>query len=135
MCGGLQVILVLMGPKYYLGFVDHYTKYIWFYPMTTKSNFSEIFPHFKNFVENQFQKSIKTLYSNNGGEFITLKSYLILHNITHYTTAPHTPQQNGVSERWHRHLVETGLTLLHDANLDFAYWPYAFQTVSYLINR
>jgi len=34
-----------------------------------------------------------------------------------------------------RHLVETGLTLLHDAHLDFSYLPYSFQTASYLINR
>ena len=25
--------------------------------------------------------------------------------------------------------------LLYDANLDFSYWPYGFQTTSYLINR
>ena len=123
------------GSRYYLIFVDHYTKYIWFYPMVTKSGVSKIFPHFKRFVEIRFQKSIKTLYSDNGGEFIALKLYLLLHGITHYTTAPHTPQQNGVSEHRHRHLVETGLTLLHDAHLDFSYWPYAFQTTSYLINR
>ena len=123
------------GSRYYLIFVDHYTKYIWFYPMVTKSGVSKIFPHFKRFVETRFQKSMKTLYSDNGGEFIALKSYLLLHGITHYTTAPHTPQQNGVSERRHHRHVETGLTLLHDAHLDFSYWPYAFQTASYLINR
>ena len=89
------------GSRYYLNFVYHYTKYIWFYPMVTKSDVSQIFPHFKRFVETRFQKSIKTLYSDNGGEFIALISYLLLHGITHYTTAPHTPQQNGVSERRH----------------------------------
>jgi len=123
------------GSRYYLIFVDHYTKYIWFYPMATKSGVSNIFPQFKKFVETRFQKPIKTLYSDNGGEFIALKSYFSRHGITHYTTAPYTPQQNGASERRHRHIVETGLTLLQDANLDFSYWPYAFQTASYLINR
>ena len=103
--------------------------------MVTKSSVSNIFPYFKKFVETHFQKSIKTLYSDNSGEFIALKSYLLLHGITHYTTAPHTPQQNGVSKRHHHHLIEMGLTLLHDANLAFSYWPYAFQTASYLINR
>ena len=34
------------GSRYYLIFVDHYTKYIWFYPMVTKSGVSNIFPHF-----------------------------------------------------------------------------------------
>ena len=46
-----------------------------------------------------------------------------------------TPQQNGVSERCHRHLVETSLTLLHDASLPLSYWPHAFSTATYLINR
>ncbi|RVW75058.1 Retrovirus-related Pol polyprotein from transposon RE2 [Vitis vinifera] len=54
---------------------------------------------------------------------------------SHYTTAPYTPQQNGVSERRHRHLVETGLTLLSDASLPLSYWPHAFRTATYLINR
>ena len=123
------------GSRYYLLFVDHYTKYMWFYPMVNKSGVSSIFPHFKKIVETRFQAIIKTLYSDNGGEFIALKSFLSLNGITHYTTAPHTPQQNGVSERRHRHLVETGLTLLHDASLDFSFWPHAFQIASYLINR
>jgi hypothetical protein len=54
-----------------------------------------------------------------------------------YLTIPllHTPQHNGISERRHRHLVETSFTLLHDANVDLLYWPYAFQTVSYFINK
>jgi hypothetical protein len=53
------------GSRYYLIFVDHYTKYIWFYPMATKSGVSNIFPQFKKFVETRFQKPIKTLYSEN----------------------------------------------------------------------
>ena len=31
--------------------------------------------------------------------------------------------------------LKRGLTLIHDANLAFSYWLYAFQTTSYLINR
>jgi transposase InsO family protein len=84
---------------------------MWFYPMETKSSVSNIFPQFKKFVETRFQKPLKTLYSDNGGEFIALKSYFLRHGITHYTTAPYTSQQNGVFERRHLHIVETGLTL------------------------
>ena len=88
---------------YYLILVDHFTKYIWFYPMATESGVSSIFPQFKNLVENKFQTNIKSLYSDNGYEFTVLKQYFSIHGISHYTTAPHTPQQNGVSERRHRH--------------------------------
>ena len=86
-------------------------------------------------MENRFNTKIKSLYSDNGGEYIALKNYLSVHGIGHYTTAPHTPQQNGISERRHRHLVETGLTLLTDAHMPLSYWPYAFQAATYLINR
>ena len=123
------------GSRYYLILVDHFTKYMWFYPMDTKSGVSTIFPHFKKLVETRFQTKIKNLYSDNGGEFIALKSFLLVNGIGHYTTAPHTPQQNGVFERHYRHLVKTGFTLLHDTSLPFSYWPHAFQITSYLINR
>ena len=125
----------LNGEHYYLIFVDHYTKYIWFYPMSTKSLVSTVFPQFKLLVETRFKCSIKSLYLDNGGEFLSLKKYLSDHGISHYTTALHTPQQNGVSKRRHRHLVETGITLLHDAFLSLSYWPHAFQIATYLINR
>jgi hypothetical protein len=39
--------LGIKGSKYYVIFVDHYTKYIWLYPMTHKSN---VQPFFHNFV-------------------------------------------------------------------------------------
>jgi len=108
---------------------------MWFYPISTKSQVSSIFPQFKMLVEKRFQSTINALYSDNGGEFLGLKTYLSNHGISHYTTAPYTPQQNGVTERHHRHLVETGLTLLHNASLSLFYWPHAFQTAAYLINR
>jgi hypothetical protein len=63
------------GSRYYLIFVDHFSKYIWFYLMVKKSDVSTIFPKFKNFVETRFQTKIKSLYSDNGGEFITLRSF------------------------------------------------------------
>ncbi|CAL2268722.1 unnamed protein product [Prunus armeniaca] len=40
---------------------------------------------------------------------------------------PTPPQHNGYAERHHRHIVETGLTLLHQAFMPLLYWSYAFQ--------
>jgi len=48
---------------------------------------------------------------------------------------PHTPELNGYSERRHRHIVETGLALLTHASLPLSFWPQAFSTAVYLINR
>ena len=40
------------GFKYYVIFVDHYTKYIWFYPLKRKSEVKENFIRFRAIVEN-----------------------------------------------------------------------------------
>jgi histone deacetylase 1/2 len=47
----------------------------------------------------------------------------------------HTSQQNGIAERKHRHLVETGLALLAHSSLPLHYWDEAFLMACYLINR
>ncbi|TXG61259.1 hypothetical protein EZV62_012622 [Acer yangbiense] len=43
--------------------------------------------------------------------------------------------KNGVSERKHRHVVETELTLLAHANLPLRFWAKAFETATFLINN
>lgn len=123
------------GYKYFVLFVDHFTRYTWMYPMKTKSQVSQIFPAFKMLVENRFKSKITTLYSDNGGEYVGLRSYLAQHGIAHHTSPPHTPEHNGVSERKHRHIVETGLTLLQHAGIPNTYWSYSFAAAVYLINR
>ena len=50
-------------------------------------------------------------------------------------SCPHTHQQNGTAERKHRHLVETGITLLAHASVPFRFWSDAFSTACFLINR
>ena len=50
-------------------------------------------------------------------------------------SCPHTHQQNGAGERKHRHIVETGLTLLAHASVPFRFWSDAFVTACFLINR
>lgn len=121
--------------KYYLVLVDHHTRYTWLYPLQQKSQVKSTFIAFKALVENRFQAKIRTLYSDNGGEFIALREFLVSNGISHLTSPPHTPEHNGLSERKHRHIVETGLTLLTQASVPREYWPYAFAAAVYLINR
>ncbi|KAG7559542.1 GAG-pre-integrase domain [Arabidopsis thaliana x Arabidopsis arenosa] len=121
--------------KYYLVLVDHFTRYTWLYPLIRKSDVKDVFIAFKALVENRFQTRIGTLFSDNGGEFVALRPFLSTNGITHLTSPPHTPEHNGLAERKHRHIVETGLTLLSTASVPKAYWSYAFSTAVYLINR
>ncbi|RVX04505.1 Retrovirus-related Pol polyprotein from transposon RE1 [Vitis vinifera] len=121
--------------KYYVIFVDHFTKYIWLYPLKRKSDTHDVFVRFKALVEKFFNRPIITLYSDNGGEYQALSSFLTINGVSHLTSPPHTPEHNGYSERRHRHIVETGLSLLTHASMPLSYWPFAFSTAVYLINR
>lgn len=103
--------------KYFVIFVDHFTKYIWLYPLQKKSGVSDIFVKFQTLVEKYFTCSITQLYTDNGGEFLALKPHLAKMGITHLTTPPHTPEHNDFVERRHRHIVEMGLTLLRHTTL------------------
>ena len=121
--------------KYYIIFVDHFTRYIWYYPLKKKSHVYDVFLRFKALVENHFKNSIVTLYSDNGGEYQALDHFLSLHRISHLTSPSHIPKKKGLSEREHRHIVETSLSLLTHASLPLTCWNYAFVIVVYLINR
>ena len=123
------------GFKYYLLLVDHFTRYMWFFPLKLKSQVAATFIKYKQLVETQFNTKITTLYTDNGGEFIALRSFLADNGISHLTTPPHTPEHNGLSERRHRHIVETGLALLTHASIPTHYWTYALAAAVYLINR
>ncbi|KAI5341806.1 hypothetical protein L3X38_009681 [Prunus dulcis] len=88
-------------------------------------------------VENRFSSSIKQLQIDGGGEF-TSKLFLTFlrdHGISHQISCPYTPQQNGVVERKHRHIVAMGLCLLAQSRLPHNFWVEAFSTVVFLINR
>lgn len=112
--------------KYYVIFVDHFTKYVWFYPLKKKSDTYDVFLRFRALVENFFKRRIVQFFSDNGGEFEKLTPYLSSNGISHLTSPPHTPEHNGYAERRHLHIVETGLALLSHASLPITFWLHAF---------
>ena len=122
------------GFNYCVIFVNHYTKYIWLYLLCQKLDIHSTFVAFKKLVENYFTTTIKTLYTDNGGKFLALRSFLATHGITHLTTPPLTPKHNGYFESQRRHIFETSLTLLHQAAIPLTFWSYTFSTTIYLIN-
>ena len=95
------------------------------------------FKHFKATVENQCDTKIKILRTDRGGEFTSnaFKNFYLSHGLIHQFTCLHTPQQNGVAERKHRHLVECTLTMLSHSNLPTSYWSYAISTAIHIVNR
>jgi transposase InsO family protein len=125
------------GYRYYLLFVDDYSRFSWLYLLKHKSDVLTTFTHFKNTIENQLSKKIKFLRTDCGGEYTSNEfiAYCNSHGITHQLSCPHTPQQNGIVERKHRHIVECAITLLSHASLPITHWSHAVTTAIHLINR
>lgn len=55
------------GFRFYVIFVDFYTKYTWLFPMKKKSEVALIFPIFKNLVEKYFNYDIVSVFTDNVG--------------------------------------------------------------------
>ncbi|KAM2666634.1 hypothetical protein EV2_018443 [Malus domestica] len=67
-----------------------------------------------------------------GGEYTSaqFKAFLTQHGIHHRLSYPHHPEQNGLAKRKHRHIVDTGLTLMAQASMAPAYWAEAMHTTT-----
>jgi hypothetical protein len=125
------------GTRYYVSFIDDFTRFTWFFPLKYKSQVLESFKHFKSTMENILDCKIKILRSDCGGEYSNseFQSFCSSAGILHQFSCPHTSQQNGVTERKHRHIVDMALTLISQSSLPLNLWPYAFSTAVFLINR
>ena len=102
--------------------------------MAYKFDVYTIFPKFKSMVENYFKTSLITLYTDGETEYKSLQSYFVSQGIQHQVSPPYTLEHVGSTERKHRHVVETGLAMLHTASLPLKYWSHAFLAAAYLIN-
>jgi transposase InsO family protein len=105
--------------------------------MKNKSEVFSKFQEFYNFIENQFDAKIKFFRSDNETKFINQKFSNLLKQkeILHQTTCVYTPQQNGVSERKNRHLLEIIRVLLFQNNISKIYWSDTVFIAAYLTNR
>lgn len=133
---GPSPIVSYQGFRYYVVFVDEFSRFSWLYPLHNKGDFYSVFKSFKTLVENQFNAKIKEYKSDGGGEFIgqNMKHYLSENGIHHRISCPYTPEQNDVAERKHRHFLELGLSMMFQGHLPLQHWVEAFSTASHIIN-
>ncbi|KAJ0746343.1 putative RNA-directed DNA polymerase [Helianthus annuus] len=125
------------GFKYFLTVVDDFSRTVWCYLLTSKTEVFDNLCSFYELVLTQFEKKIKVIRSDNGTEFVNNQMNIFCKNkgILHQTSCAYTPQQNGVVERKHRHLLNTARALMFQSNLPLKYWSDCILTAVYLINR
>ena len=96
----LKFVQTRGGKKYFITFIDDCTRYCYVYLLRSKDEAVEKFQLYKNEVENQLSKKIKAIRSDRGGEYESpFEEICSTHGIIHQTTAPYSPQSNGIAER------------------------------------
>ena len=125
------------GFVYLITFIDDYSRYGYLYLMRCKSEAFERFKEFRNEVEKQLGRSMKSLISNRGGEYLTqvFLDYLRDNGILSQWTPPYMPQHNGVAERRNQTLLDMIRSMMDKADLPKSFWGYELETTVYILNR
>ncbi|GJT19667.1 putative RNA-directed DNA polymerase [Tanacetum coccineum] len=134
-CGPFRHVS-MKGASYFLTFTDDFSRYGYVYLLKHKHEVFETFKVFKSEVELQLGKKIKALRSDRGGEYLSqeFKDYLGKNGIVQHLTSPYTPQQNGVSERRNRTLLDMVRSMFNLTTLPLSFWDYALESAVRILN-
>ena len=133
---GPMLVASFGGASYMLLFIDDATRFTFIYIIKRKSDVLDRYKEYRAEMEKQTGKRIKRLCTNGGGEYTSTKfeNFLKQEGILKETTAPYSPQSNGVVERANRTTMERARCMLDDACLSNRYWAEAVTTAVYLKN-
>ena len=117
--------------------VDDHCRATWTFLISCKSQTLSIITKCIKMVAVHFHKNIQTPSLDNGTEFCNtaFQSLLAHYDILHQRSCVYTPQQNGVVERKHKHLLQSARALLFQSSLPKFFWDHALLLATFLINR
>nr|GEV73389.1 hypothetical protein [Tanacetum cinerariifolium] len=129
-------IVSRQGASYFVTFTDDFSRYGYVYLLKHKHEVSETFEVFQKEVEKQLGKSIKSLRSDHGGEYMSqdFLDHLKDHGIIAHRTPPYTTQHNGVLERRNRTLLDMVRSMMSQTTLPKSFWDYALETAARILN-
>nr|GEV99080.1 retrovirus-related Pol polyprotein from transposon TNT 1-94 [Tanacetum cinerariifolium] len=115
----------------------HRSRFTWVFFLATKDETSPILKTFITGLENQLSLKVKVIRSDNETEFKNsdLNQFYGLKGIKREFSVPKTPQQNGITERKYRTLIEAARIMLADLLLPIPFWAEAVNTACYVQNR
>lgn len=105
--------------------------------MKLKSDSVVVLKLFLKMVNTQFGKNVKMFRTDNGAESFNheYRDYLTDNDILHQSSYPHTPQQNRMVERRHKHVLEVARTLRYQGSISLQLWGDCMTVAVYLISR
>ncbi|GJQ73083.1 hypothetical protein Trydic_g1713 [Trypoxylus dichotomus] len=125
------------GGMYFVTFTDDYTHFNQTFILQRKSEVFEKFKAYEATATNHFGRRILRLRCDNGKAYLSdnFKHFCEEKGISLELTVPYTPEQNGVSARMNRTLLEKARTMMLGTNLPKNLWNEAILAAVYLLNR
>ena len=122
--------------KYFVTFIDDFSRFTVIALLSSKGQVFEKFKNYKAMVEKHIGKPIKTVRSDNGGEYCSNEfgRFFDQEGIVRQLTVANSPEQDGVAERANRTLCEKARALLKEAGLPNKYWAEAMSLAVYIKN-
>ncbi|KAF2892764.1 hypothetical protein ILUMI_13408 [Ignelater luminosus] len=125
------------GEKYFLTFIDDYSKLTKVYCIQTKTEVFDCLVQYVNKIQNLTGKMIKELRCDNGKEYINSRVFQFAKEkgIIIKPCPPYVHELNGTAERYNRSLMDMGRCLLSEAKIHQRFWPEIIKAAAYLKNR
>ena len=118
------------GSRYFVIFVDDFSRYTWIYLFKNRSKLYQIYRDFTKRIETQFYKPIKVFRFDNAKEYKAHEFIAILHQfgIVPHSSYAGTSQQNGKAKRKLRHILDVVRATTIVASTPFQFWGEASLT-------
>lgn len=129
-------ILSKGGCRYWVSFIDNFSRYAWVFPIPKKSDVFATFVKWKTQVERETERELKCARDDKGGEYQAsdFRRLFEREGIQRQRTATAPPQQHGIAERLNRTIEERVIAMLSHAKLDKSFWGEALNHYMHVHN-
>nr|GEU34031.1 putative ribonuclease H-like domain-containing protein [Tanacetum cinerariifolium] len=121
---GHTFVKSLSKKNYCLVITDDYSRFSWVFFLASKDETTLVLKTFIIGLKNLLSLKVKVIRCDNGTKFknSNINQFCELKGIKREFSVPRTPQQNGITERKNRTLIEAARTLLANSLLPISFW-------------
>lgn len=122
---------------YFVTFTDVHSKYCEVFFMKHKNEVYDYLVQYIERLKTQLGRKPMVVRSDQGKEYVNkrVQDFLVKEGIKFEYTVAYSPEQNGISERKNRTLVEAARSMLLESGLGKDLWAEAVNTANYIQNR